>query len=135
MFGNPRSLLVSPQHAILLRHDGEERFFRATHLARMAGGGVRVAHGVRRVSYVHILFERHQIVLSNGIWTESFYPGPQAMASIDAAARRELLTLFPALSQGVAAAIGLPARDILRRLCLPPTLHALQAVASTATCA
>jgi hypothetical protein len=51
------------------------------------------------VTYVHILFDRHELVWSNGAVTESLYLGEQAMQSVDAAARDEILALFPALAE------------------------------------
>ncbi len=81
-FGNALPLIVSPQHGVLLTAgDGQEtQLVRAKHLALMQGGQARVMQGVRCVTYVHLMFEAHQIIFSNGIPTESFYPGPQALA-------------------------------------------------------
>ncbi len=36
------------------------------------------------VDYVHILFDRHQVVFSEGLETESFLPGPQIVHSFEA---------------------------------------------------
>ena len=126
--GNERSLLVSPQHAILADHGGEEALVRATHLARMQGGRVRIARGVKAVTYIHLMFDAHQVILSNGLWSESFYPGPQALAMLAAPEVVELLALFPALAQGAANAIGPVARDVARWHDLPATLRGITAV-------
>ena len=126
---NDRPLLVSPQHAILTRpwSGADEHLVRATHLARMDGGKVRIARGRKRVSYLHILFDRHQIVRSNGLWSESYYPGPHALRMMPDAAILELLTLFPDLSGGVEAAIGPTARTIPRWRDLPDRLREIRA--------
>jgi hypothetical protein len=50
------------------------------------------------VTYVHILFDRHEIVLSDGIWTESFQPAERTLSALDQAARDEVLQLFPELA-------------------------------------
>ncbi|WP_434620068.1 Hint domain-containing protein [Tabrizicola sp. M-4] len=122
--GNGARLAVSPQHAILLRDpDGEERLIRAIHLARLKGGGVRQRFGCRGVTYVHLMFDRHQVLRSGGLWSESFYPGPQALASLHRAALRELETLFPGLS---AAAYGRQARTVPRFRDLPDRLKDLR---------
>ncbi len=49
------------------------------------------------VTYFHILFDAHEIVLSNGAETESLYTGAQALKAVGPAARAEILALFPEL--------------------------------------
>ena len=43
------------------------------------------------------MFDRHQIVFSEGAATESFYPGKVGLGALDRAAREEVMTLFPEL--------------------------------------
>ena len=43
-----------------------------------------------RVTYVHIMFDQHEVVFSDGLATESFYTGDQAMAALAPAARAEI---------------------------------------------
>ena len=50
-----------------------------------------------RVNYIHIMFEHHQIVMSDSIWTESFHAETKTLRGMDAAQRREILSLFPEL--------------------------------------
>jgi len=45
----------------------------------------------------HILLENHEIILPEGVSTESFFPGRNTLLT-EAAMRAELLTLFPELS-------------------------------------
>ncbi|MBS1302239.1 Hint domain-containing protein [Loktanella sp. SALINAS62] len=127
-FGNTAPLIVSPQHAILTRSadSGDQQLVRATHLARMDGGTVRIARGKRHVSYIHIMFERHQLVKSNGIWTESFFPGPQALAMMKTPEILELFSLFPELNFGAVQAFGPTARPVVRRKDLPDNLARMQ---------
>ena len=49
------------------------------------------------MTYVHILFDRHEIVRSDGIWTESFQPARAMLSGMDGAALTALITLFPRL--------------------------------------
>ena len=42
------------------------------------------------IDYTHILFDRHEIVCANGLWVESLYPGPQALASLPVALARQV---------------------------------------------
>ncbi|SMP19214.1 Hint domain-containing protein [Shimia sagamensis] len=101
-----RPLLVSPQHGVLL--PGSDILVRATHLHRFVKG-TRVASGKQRVTYFHMMFERHQIVFSNGCPSESLYPGPMALQAMNAEARAEIDVLFPGV-------LGMSVRDKVSRL-------------------
>lgn len=96
---NTRDLLVSPQHRMMLDGWRVELHCAADEVLAPAKSLVnddtirRVEGGV--VTYVHIAFERHQIVIAEGIPSESFYPGAQALSALDTAARDEILALFP----------------------------------------
>lgn len=87
--GQPRApLLVSPQHRVLARSKLVERMFgvrevliAARHL--LALGGVDVA-AVARVTYVHVLLARHEVLFAEGAACESLYLGPQALAALGA---------------------------------------------------
>jgi Ca2+-binding RTX toxin-like protein len=124
--GGAAPLVVSPQHGLLLGLDGEERLIRATHLARMKGGKARVMNGCRQVTYLHLMFDAHQIVFANGAPAESFYPGPCALGALSDASLQEVLTLFPDLARIGAAALGPTARAWAPRRALPDRLAALE---------
>ena len=110
-------LTVSPQHRILVRSKIAERIcgapealVAARHLCTLPG--IEVTNPPGGVGYHHILFDRHEVVRSNGAWTESLFTGPQAMASLGPAARREIRAIFPGLFEQDAP--GWPgARDFL----------------------
>lgn len=98
-----RDLVVSPQHRCLVRSriaermaGGAEVLVAAKHLLGLPG--ISVVPPDAPVTYIHLLFDRHELVWSNGTVTESFYLGDQAVASVDAAAREEILALFPDLA-------------------------------------
>ncbi|NHF72552.1 Hint domain-containing protein [Paracoccus sp. 12-3] len=101
--GLPASdLTVSPQHRILMRSKITERIcgtpealVAARHLCTLPG--IEVTNPPGGIGYHHLLFDRHEIVRSNGAWTESLFTGPQAMASLSPAARREIRAIFPEL--------------------------------------
>ena len=103
--GNTRALLVSPQHRILIRGWRAELFFGQPEVlvaAKHLADGDRIcAHPCRDVEYWHMLFDRHQIVLAEGIETESFYPGDGSLSALDRAAQEELFAIFPELRRGV----------------------------------
>jgi hypothetical protein len=52
---------------------------------------------VSGVTYVHIMFERHEVVLSDGVWSESFQPGDHSLGGLAQNQRDEIFTLFPEL--------------------------------------
>ena len=101
---HPQSdLLVSPQHRILVRSAIAERMFdqsevlvAAKHLCGL--DGITTDHDLTSFFYWHILFDDHELVLSNGAWTESLYVGAQSTRALTVAQLREILTLFPELA-------------------------------------
>ena len=101
-----RDMKVSRQHRMLMTGPRAELLFgsdevlvQAEHLTHLPG----VTHATdTRVTYVHLLFDQHEVVLSDGTWSESFQPGERTLAGMDGAARDELLRLFPDLAQGAA---------------------------------
>ncbi|MGR3636299.1 MAG: Hint domain-containing protein [Shimia sp.] len=112
-----RDMMVSPQHRILLggwRAElicGEPQVLAAAaHL--VDGDGVRVADSARTVTYVHLQLDRHEILLSDGVPTESLNPGEVAMSALPEASKAELRALFPELDEGPACA---PARPLAYR--------------------
>ena len=120
--GNDRDLVVSPQHGMLCAGPdaGSELLTRAIHLSRLPKSRVRIATGKRYVTYIHLLFDRHEILFSNGIPSESFYPGKWGLAGLSADCLRELLTLFPELaSRTVESAYGNTARRFAKFRDLP----------------
>ncbi len=103
--GLPRQdMLVSPQHRVLVANARAELLF-AEHEVLVAAKHLTDLQGIDRitpqgVSYIHFMFENHEIVLSDGAWTESFQPGLGSLAGLLDAQRDEILELFPALRQG-----------------------------------
>ena len=62
------------------------------------------------VTYVHILFEKHQIIFANGALAESLYTGAQAIQAMPDEAREEIFEIFPDLkATGQAAPLACPA--------------------------
>ncbi|MFW2589986.1 Hint domain-containing protein [Sagittula sp. SSi028] len=123
VLGLRRPLRVSQQHGMLL---GQDRLIRAKHLAQAPKSGVRIARGCRSVTYIHLLFDAHQIVFAEGAATESFYPGPMIRRMLHASARAQLRRIVqPKFFAGGAPSAppgqvrgflsGRAARDTLRR--------------------
>lgn len=99
-----RDLVVSPQHRCLLRSrianrmaGAAEILVAAKHL--LGTKGVSEVDPAEGVTYYHLLFDRHELVWSNGAVTESFFLGDQALNALDREARREVIQLFPELDR------------------------------------
>ncbi len=60
-------------------------------------------------TYYHMLFDQHEIVLSECVPSESFFPGDTIFLQ-DKGIRRELCELFPGLATGAPAGYLQPAR-------------------------
>lgn len=100
-----RDIMVSPQHRMLVRSAIAQRMFgadevlvAAKHLVGLAG--VSVADDVTEVTYLHLLFDRHEVVFAEGARSETLYVGAEALRSVGEAARAEILALFPQLAEG-----------------------------------
>ncbi|MBD9527837.1 Hint domain-containing protein [Paracoccus sp. PAR01] len=109
-------LIVSPQHRVLVTSEISRRMFgtkdvlvAAKHL--LAVNGIDILTDIDSVTYWHFLLNAHQIVMANGVATESLYTGPQALKSIDPAAVSEIFAIFPELADP--SYVAVPARQII----------------------
>ncbi|MFE3835667.1 Hint domain-containing protein [Pseudogemmobacter sonorensis] len=96
-----RDMLVSPNHRLLVASDRTQLYFdehevlvAAKHL--VGGQGIHAVEAIG-VNYIHFMFDRHEVVLSNGAWTESFQPGDYTLKGMGNAQRSEIFELFPEL--------------------------------------
>lgn len=111
-----RALLVSPQHCLLMVDaDGRSVLARARHLAEETQLAA-FARGRSGVTYWHVLLEQHSVLISQGRPSESFYPGPNALAMMAVSERARLLGVLPALRTApVETAYGPRALSVLTR--------------------
>lgn len=98
-----RDMLVSPQHRVALTGARVQLLTGEDEVLAAAGSltqnpRVRQVSPGKGVTYVHFMFDRHELVMSDGTWTESFQPGDLSLAGLDAPQRAELLRLFPELT-------------------------------------
>jgi VCBS repeat-containing protein len=96
-----RDLLVSPMHRVLLTNPAvqlmtgdSEIFCAAKHLVN--GHSIRYEYALD-VTYLHLLFEDHQIVTSANCMSESLYPGKIALNGFVDESREEVFAIFPRL--------------------------------------
>ena len=98
-------MMVSPQHRILVRSRIAQRMFGQAEVLVAAKqllhiDGIDVVQDLMGVEYFHVLFDRHEVLESNGALSESLFPGHVALDGIGSAARDEVLALFPELAEG-----------------------------------
>ncbi len=111
-----RDMMVSPNHRILvtnertsLRYADREALVAAKHLS------VQGVHTVQSsgTTYIHFVCDRHEVVLADGIWTESFQPDDTSLKSIGNAQRLEIYEIFPELKTAAGRAAYGAARATL----------------------
>ncbi len=96
-----RDMMVSPQHRILVSGWKAQLFAGCDEVLVPARALLRRGDNGKRprapVSYIHLLLEDHQVLSSDGLWSESLHAGQLSKAELHPAARAELLELFPDL--------------------------------------
>ena len=98
-------LIVSPQHRMLVRSKIAQKMFGAMEVLVAAKQlcqihGIDTTEDMTEVTYVHFLFDDHQIVLANGAEAESLHTGEEALKSVGPAAAEEIFAIFPELREG-----------------------------------
>lgn len=117
-FGDHRDLMLSPQHRVLLRDALAELLFGEDEVLVAARDLLNDRSVTRRsggpVTYVHLMFDRHQVICSEGLETESYLPGPQTASQFEAPVVTEICRLFPQLDPTTGRGYGAAARRTLR---------------------
>ncbi|MEW2915278.1 Hint domain-containing protein [Leisingera sp. JC11] len=115
-----RPMLLSPQHRLLAGRKTfgrdrpiEESFLSAKLLAEIDPNCTQLIRATGPVTYVHLMTEQHEVVFAEGIATETFWPGPEAVRGLSADGRRELFDLFPELAAALCLS-GEPGRAQVR---------------------
>lgn len=115
--GNDAPLLLSPMHRVLVTGWQSELYFGEPET--LAAAHHMVNHATIRpepcetVTYMHLLLDRHELLLSHGVWSESYFPG-HACDVLDARLRDQLARKHPELAAqwNIAAT---PARRVCKR--------------------
>lgn len=113
-----QDLVVSRQHRILIGSRIVQRMFGEDEILVPAKDLVDVVPGVtledtgKGVTYLHMMFDRHEIVSANGQPSETLLAAPQALKNLAPAALAELYDIFPELRARTPATH--PARSLMR---------------------
>lgn len=114
-----RDMLVSPQHRMLVSGDRTQLYFEESEV--LVAAKHMVNHGSiqwldpLRATYIHFMFDRHEVVLADGAWTESFQPGDQTLGAMGNAQRTEIFEIFPDLRQPAGRDSYVAARRSLKK--------------------
>ncbi|KCV83642.1 hemolysin-type calcium-binding repeat family protein [Actibacterium atlanticum] len=95
-------MIVSPNHRVLVANETTSLYFEE-HEVLVAAKHLVGKPGIERLdvaglTYIHFMFDQHQVVLSDGAWTESFQPGDYTLKGMGNAQRSEIFELFPELT-------------------------------------
>lgn len=104
-----RDLLVSPQHRILAQRGGREMLVAAKYL--LARQGIHADLPLDGIRYLHLLFDRHEILQVHGLWCESLLLRPAGLKALPARMAQNLRTHLQ--HRQAAAKHHRPARRIL----------------------
>ena len=118
-FGSHDDLMVSPEHRILIRDNLAELLFGEQEVLVSAKDLVN-DYSVTRcsggdVTYVHLMFDHHQVVYSAGLATKSFLLGPQTTKVFERKIVDEICTLFPEIDPETGLGYSPAARRVLKK--------------------
>ncbi|NBT30524.1 MAG: 2,3,4,5-tetrahydropyridine-2,6-carboxylate N-succinyltransferase [Rhodobacteraceae bacterium] len=116
--GNHDEIELSPNHRVLVADFRAELFFGEAEVLVKAKDlvndlTVRPREDGQDVVYFHLLFDQHEIIVGNGLESESYHPGKETIDSFDAETRAEIFDLMPQLANKIDA-YGPTARTVLK---------------------
>jgi Ca2+-binding RTX toxin-like protein len=114
-----RDMMVSPNHRMLVTSEKTALYFEDSEVLVAAKHLVGI-DGIAQVdtmgtTYVHFMCDRHEVVLANGAWSESFQPGDYSLRGLGNSQRSEIFELFPELANSVGVGAYRAARKTLKR--------------------
>lgn len=97
-----RDMVVSQEHRMLIANNQVSVLFGVSDALVAArsmvnGDTIRIVQPEDGVEYIHVMFDKHEIIFVDGTETESFFPGELTVGNLEEGPRAELLGLFPEL--------------------------------------
>ncbi|WP_088634611.1 Hint domain-containing protein [Phaeobacter sp. 22II1-1F12B] len=97
-----RDMMVSPNHRMLVE-SGEAQLMFGEDEVLVPSKHLVGAPGVSRrnpgaLTYIHLMFDNHEIIRSDGVWSESFQPASRTMGAMGGDQQNEIEALFPELA-------------------------------------
>lgn len=95
-----KDLRVSPQHRMLIKSKIVARVTDVPEVlvpakALVCVDGVDIDTDCTSVTYVHFLFDQHELVFANGTYSESLFLGKMSLANLGDEALNEIKSIFP----------------------------------------
>ena len=99
-----REVRVSPLHRVLVRSAKAQMLFGQNEIlvaAKFLLNDTNILRdsSARVVDYVHLMFDDHAVVYTEGLLSESLQAGAAGLATLSPEARVELLSIFPELAE------------------------------------
>lgn len=100
--GDHDTIALSPNHRVLLSSALSEMMFGSSEVLVQAkhlinDRSIRRCADGEPITYVHLLFDQHEVIRGNGMESESYHPGDQSIDAFDSETRDEILSLMPDL--------------------------------------
>ncbi len=117
--GQPvQDLYLSQQHRVSISFWRAELWYAAPEVlvpavALVNGGSVQIMPAMGDITYVHVLLNGHQLVRSNGVDSESFFPTALSLRGVTRHARAELVRIFPDMA-ALTALFAQTVRPVMR---------------------
>jgi hypothetical protein len=126
--GNHEALSLSPNHRVMVKSAQAQLYFGTSEVlvkAKDLVNHIQIRQrpsSMETVTYVHLLFDQHEIVWGNGLASESYHPGRETIDSFDPETRAEVLELMPNLDSLCGFGYGPTARTVLKSREVPLVL-------------
>lgn len=119
-YGAHETVEVSQNHRVLVSNAQAELYFGDPEVLVLAKDlvddhSVHVRADGSKVTYVHLLFDDHEIISSNGFLSESYHPGAETLGNFSDETRAELFRMMPDLQTRVETGEFPAARRALKR--------------------
>ncbi|OIQ32082.1 MAG: hypothetical protein BM562_06145 [Alphaproteobacteria bacterium MedPE-SWcel] len=97
--GDHDRVAVSQNHRVLVTSERAELLFGQAEVLVQAkflvnDHSIRTEADGQPVTYVHLLFDQHEIVVGNGLESESYHPGAETLDAFDGETHAEILNLM-----------------------------------------
>ncbi len=103
-----RRFKVSPQHRILIETHMSHLLFASHAILAPAkglvnGDTVYQDQSCAPITYVHLMFDQHEVIETDGLYSESYHPGEWVLTASQTHVRQELFQIFPELETSLSA--------------------------------
>lgn len=114
-----RDMMVSPNHRMMVSNENttllfEEREVLVAAKHMINSKSIQQVHTIG-ISYIHMMFDSHEVILADGAWTESFQPGDYSLKGVGNSQRSEIFEIFPELRETHGRKKYVSARRSLKR--------------------